>query len=376
MHLPSLHLLHFKPNHKLKEIYLSVFIRALAISMIGVFIPIYLIREINYSLQQVLWFYVVFSVAYGIFTILSAKISSKIGFKYCILISAPFYLLFYGLLYYLKQVDISFYYIAMIGALASSLYWISFHTTFAKYTDHNHMGEEIGIWYSIVVFIGLLGPLVGGIILTFFSYKILFIFVALTLILSIIPIFRLKIIKEEQSYNIRNIFKKNNLRDIPAFIGYGARSNAQAVLLPIFVFFLLKKYLYLGFVSSGVGFFTALFTFMIGRTSDVHDKRKLIRLGTFLSALSWIILLFAKNLWQLFIIATLAGISFTMVDVPFSALTYDKANKSKSVVEYLVFKELIVSCGMIILLSSVLILNSLSSGFVFSAIVTLLHLTF
>jgi hypothetical protein len=88
------------------------------------------------------------------------------------------------------------------------------------------------------------------------------------------------------------------------------------------------------------------------------------------------ILLFAKNLWQLFIIATLAGISFTMVDVPFSALTYYKANKNKSVTEYLVFRELILSCGRIFLLSSVLVLNSLSSGFIFSAIATLLHLTF
>jgi MFS family permease len=181
---------------------------------------------------------------------------------------------------------------------------------------------------------------------------------------------------EEQEYHIKNIFKRNYLRDIPAFIGYGARGDAQAVLLPLFVFFLLKKYLYLGFISSGVGFFTAIFTFMIGRTSDVHDKRKLIRLGTFLSALSWMILLFAKNLWQLFIIATLAGISFTMVDVPFSALTYYKANKNKSVTEYLVFRELILSCGRIFLLSSVLVLNSLSSGFIFSAIATLLHLTF
>jgi Na+/melibiose symporter-like transporter len=81
-------------------------------------------------------------------------------------------------------------------------------------------------------------------------------------------------------------------------------------------------------------------------------------------------------LWQLFIIATLAGISFTMVDVPFSALTYDKANKNKSVIEYLVFRELSLSIGRVLLLSLVLIFNSLSPGFVFGAIATLLHLTF
>jgi MFS family permease len=188
--------------------------------------------------------------------------------------------------------------------------------------------------------------------------------------------FRFKIKHEEQEYKFKNIFRRNYLKDIPGFVGYGARSDAQTVLLPLFVFFLLKKYFQLGFISSGVGFFTALFTFMIGRTSDIQNKRKLIKLGSFLSSLSWIILLFAKNLWQLFIIATLAGISFTMVDVPFSALTYDKANKNKSVIEYLVFRELSLSIGRVLLLSLVLIFNSLSPGFVFGAIATLLHLTF
>ncbi|MFH0936095.1 MAG: MFS transporter [Candidatus Woesearchaeota archaeon] len=376
MHIHSLHLLHFKPDIRLKEIYISIFIRALAISMIGIFIPIYLIREVNYSLQNVLWFYIIFSVTFGILTPFSAKIFNKIGFKYCILISAPIYLLFYILLYYLTQININLYYIAIIGGLANSFYWISFHSTFAKYSDHDHIGEQIGIWYSIAIFIGLLGPLIGGIILTFLDYRILFILVTITLILSVIPIFMIKVKHEKQEYHIKNIFKKNNLADVPGFIGYGARGDSQTVLLPLFAFFLLKKYLQLGFISSGVGFFTALFAFVIGRTSDIQDKRKLIRLGSFLAALSWIILLFAKNLWQLFIIATLAGISYTMIDVPFSALTYDKANKNKSAIEYLVFREICLSCGRILLLSLVLIFDDLSSGFVFSAIGTLLHLTF
>ena len=120
---------------------------------------------------------------------------------------------------------------------------------------------------------------------------------------------------------------------------------------------------------------TVIFTYIIGRSSDSFNKKTLIRAGSILVALCWFIFLFAKSAVQLFATVIFFGISFTMVDVPFSAMTYNKANKS-NVIEYLVFREISLCIGRILLFVTVLLTAKLTSGFIFSGITSLFYMLF
>ena len=88
MHLFHHHL-NFLKNRELNELYISVAVKSFAVSMISIFIPIFLIKDLNYSLTSVLIFFAILSATHAIFVIPAAKIASKYGFKHSILYSVP-----------------------------------------------------------------------------------------------------------------------------------------------------------------------------------------------------------------------------------------------------------------------------------------------
>lgn len=394
MHPHHLHhhlrFLGFRPKKELREIYVCIFIRTLAMSMIGIFVPLYLLKELSYSLKDVVYFYIMVVAVFAIFSPLAARVSLKIGLRKSILASVPFYLGFYALLYSLKIYNWPLSLIAVVLAIASGLFWFAFNIEFAKFSDKEHRGEEVGFWYSSAVVIGLLGPLVGGLILTFYNFKILFILVSILLIGSVIPLFfykeiHAKEINKQISLSLKTIFKKSRVRDGLSYIGDGIREYASGIFWPIFIFYLIGAYLTLGAIVSGAGVFTAIFTYFIGRSSDSFKKISMVKAGSVLDCVSWIVRIFARTALQLFGVTVFGGISFMLIDVPFSAMVYDKANKAKAgIVNYFIFREIMLSIGRILLLLLILVsfiyfadvVKSLIPAFIFTGLTTLLHMFF
>jgi hypothetical protein len=102
---------------------------------------------------------------------------------------------------------------------------------------------------------------------------------------------------------------------------------------------------------------------MVGRSSDKLKKTNLIKIGCMGRSLVWMIRLFVKNIIHIFGVSILGGITWTLIDVPYSARVYNKATKSKKPVEYFVFREIALSLGRISILA-VLLLLSLKLSFV------------
>ena len=370
------HLIHFKVKKDLKEIYLSMFIRTLAISMIGIFVPIYLLKEIGYSLVQVFYFYILFAVFFGVLTPFAAKLSSKIGSKHSILLSVPFYLGFYVMLYSLTIYNWSVYSVAAAGGAANAVFWIAFHTDFAKNSSKRHRGEQIGIWYSIATLISLFGPVIGGVILSsVLGFKFLFLIVGILLVGATIPLFFSKDIYEPATFSLKYIFRRDHFKDAVSYIGAGMKGYGFEVLWPIFIFSLLGTYLDLGIIASVAATFGVVFMFIVGRYADVIGKSKLIRTGSILNSITWFVLIFARTIEQVFGVSVFAHLTSTLVDVPFNARVYDKASKSKgNLAEYFVFREIMLVVGRVLLLGLVILIGTIGSGFVLTGFASLLHM--
>ena len=57
---------HYLSHNKLVQIYCSLGIRTFALSLVALFIPLYLHFELGYSMQQTLLFYLVYAVIFAI----------------------------------------------------------------------------------------------------------------------------------------------------------------------------------------------------------------------------------------------------------------------------------------------------------------------
>jgi len=373
-HLHNFLFLKFMLNKELDELLISVTLRFLALSMIAIFIPIYLLHELHFSLQQVIYFFIVLSIFFSLFSIVGAKIASKIGFKHAILLSVPFQIAFFWLLYNLSNNSSLYLLSAAIEGMGIGIYWISHHTNFAKYSVKKKRGEELGILNLVATIAAIIGPLIGGIILKYFGFFTLFSIVSIILVLSTVPLFFSKEFHEKSSFSLKYIFKKEHFKDAAAYTARGAELIAASVVWPIFIFSILKGYFSLGLVVTITGLFTSLLSVYIGKLSDKIGKRKFIRLGTLLDSSTWLIRGFSATVFQVYLINIATGLT-SIFFLPFDALTYSKANRGKRV-EYLVFREIFLGLGRVVILLVFLLTSSYFATFVVTGLAEFLFLLF
>ena len=114
--------------------------------------------------------------------------------------------------------------------------------------------------------------------------------------------------------------------------------------------------------------------FVTGIFSDI--KRTLVlRVGALFNAIVWGIKTFVGTFLQVFIIDSFYGMSKIMISIPFDALSYDKASKS-NIVEFIIFREVIIQTGRVILFISMAFIADLITGFIFGGAASLLFLLF
>lgn len=344
------HIVNFSLSKQLAETYLCVFLRNFAIALIGIFLPIYLFKELSYSFREVLLFFIIMQFCAAFFAPFIAKINASWGCKHTILLSVPFTLLFFMTLDILKDVHFLFYLIPVVGGVAESMYWMAFHVNFAKSTNYKHRGEQVTIWYVMSILLGVIGPLVGALILTFLNFSILFVLVAILLVASAIPLFSSKEVFSRASFSIKYIFNRKRVRDAFAFFGYGTRHMAGAILWPFFIFFIVKEYFNLGLVISVASIFTALITWLfIGRIIDSHSKRRFISWGSFIDSIISILRIFPKNVLHVLGLTTLGAVAYDLVDVPFSAKMYNKAQVDT--LGYITFRAVFAHLGRVFIMA-------------------------
>ncbi|MBU1854082.1 MAG: MFS transporter, partial [Nanoarchaeota archaeon] len=320
-------------------------LRTFAIALINIFVPIYLLK-LGFSLKIVLWFFTVLSLTHGTMSFLGAKISSKIGHKHLILLSVPFLIIYYFLLYsinFVLSIGIPLLVIPIFGGISDAFFWTGHHVHFAESADKKKTGKELGIIKILIGISTAIGPIIGGLLLTSFNFNIVFMLVCVILVLSFIPL----LMTEDKSEPFKISFNKSNrifkLKDIIGHVGFGIESSIYQVIWPIFIFFMIlnQGFTALGTVSSLSLLFSIMMTYLIA--SNIDKRPNLLNdLGAVINGIIWIIKTVVKTGFQVIIIDSMSGLSRTTQNISFNKICYDKARKSK-IVEYITIREFCIN---------------------------------
>lgn len=172
---------------------------------------------------------------------------------------------------------------------------------------------------------GILAPSIGGIIIVFLGYPILFIIVLCVLFASAIPLFLSKEIHQiyTDSYlkAYRRLFKPQNKYHNIAFAASGMEGEINAYLWPLFLAISAIGYISIGGIAT-VGSLVALFFILyIGRITDKISKIKLLNLGSILTSGAWIGKFFVINPISAFLAHSFYQFSRITASIPFEAIT-------------------------------------------------------
>ena len=366
-HQVNIHLPNFGVSRELSEIYFAIVLRAIGFSMLGLFIPLFLFKELGLGLNKVVYYYGIWAIVFTLMSFIAMKFACKYGFKHCIFVSAPLDILALGLFYFIDKGYYPFYIPAIAVGIANAFFWSGFHVHFAKSSDKAKRGSEVGVMYALIALFAVLGPFVGGVILENFGFNILFAAVSGVLVIGMLPLLLSEDGHEETEFQFKDVFRVFRVRDALAFTGLGIRYMLVLVFWPIFVFTVLGAYMSLGIIASISGLVGVVFTFLVGKLSDRYNKSELSRLGAFIHGMVFFFRASVGNFMQVLFVDVTSALSGTLGDVATDALFYDKANEANKP-GYVVFRECFLTLGRLIALLGILITGSIAAGFILGGV--------
>lgn len=361
------------------ELYLSVAIMDLAMAMVMIFEPIYL-YTLGFSLKQILLFYLSVYLFYFFIMPLGAKFARHFGYEHSIYLSTPF-LIFYYLTLLALSYNSSFIYLAIpFLACQKTFYWPGYHADFARFSTQEERGREISNLMVISSLVYVLGPFLGGLIITLVGFKAIFILVSILILVSNLPLLTSPEVFTPVSFSYKKAYKRlirsGNRRKLLAYIGSG-EELIVLVVWPIFIYLIIKNYFSIGSIIALTTLITILVTLYVGKITDKKRKHPILRYGTIFSSLAWFLRLLVSGTWGVFLVDSLSRISKNVIHVPLMAITYERARAS-SVMKTIVFFQMSLVVGKI--LASVLVIllliifpGSFAPAFIAAGLFTLLY---
>ncbi len=371
----GLYFLHFLHNKELGELYISIALRFLALSMIGLFIPIYLLYEIGLSLSLVLYFFIMLAFFFALSSILAAYVASRIGFKHLILASVPFHIALILMLALLENFRIPLFLIAAVGSIAVGFYWIGHHADLTRFTKKKKRGQQVGFSFFVVGISAMIGPLLGGLILTKFNFIVLFILASVLLLLSTIPLFFTGDFYQKTPFSAKEIFKGKRVRDALAYVAQGIEIGTIGILWPIFIFSLLGAYFAIGLIGTLSALMSSAASMIIGKVADKVGRRKVLRIGSFSLSSLWFFRSLVSSVPHVYLVTIFSFVS-DIAGLPMDSVSYTKARYSKNATSFLVFREIFINLGKIISYLVLLIFGSYIASFIFTGAAQALLLLF
>ncbi len=381
----------YKMKRQVKELFVSTIIVNFALAMVQIFEPIYL-YQMGYPLIKIAIFYLIVYVLYFFLIPFGAKFANKHGYENGMFLGTAFYVFFYISLFFIPNYPWLFYGAAIIYALQKTFYWTGFHADFAHNSEDSEEAREISSVNVSNAIMFVLGPILGGLIITYFGFAVLFLVVSILFLISNIPMLLTKEKFDHRTYEYKkvfDVFKRVNIKNFLACMGYGEELVVQ-VLWPIFMSIIIVSYSKLGSLVSIATGLTLLATLYIGKMCDSKNKTRILRFGSIIYSIVWFLRIFVRTITPVFLIDTASKISKSVVAVPIVAIFYEKAKEGKSknhnsIMENVVNYEVgliigkVLACSVIILMISIFSLKDASGfvvGFVFAGISSLLYMLY
>ncbi len=311
-----------------------VTLRRMATEILGLFSPLYILN-IALNLGMTLKFSILVVIGYVFLVYLSKLLtlplaenaSFRLGYRRTLILSMIPFFAFVGLLSLAQAKPILIVLVAILWGIHAGLFWFSFHGLFVKRADHERFGEQTGICQALYILIGIITPVLGGLIVLQLGYQTLFLVAGAIFTLAMMIALLSKEIRPRRDARIVRVFRLflTHKKVVAAYFGWGLESSLYGVIWPIFLFLLVGRILSFGEIVSASVLVAALTTYLIGRFVDKLGGRKFISWGSMISFLTWVGRTMARTPLAIIGIDGLYRVTEQMIQIPLNVECYQKA---------------------------------------------------
>lgn len=323
----------------LHAIYWFNSLSALGWSLIGIFIPVYLLT-LGYPVKTIFLFYLLDSFVVFLASIAAGFLSARIGLKKTLLVYLPFLAAFIVSLYLINDFAMPLWLIAILSAIQTAFYFMPFNTMFAQSSAAENMGDSVGKMSAYSQAAALFSPLIGGGVAFVGGFPALIvlsgiIFVFASVWLFFIPDDQPKI--EFGFAKILRFFKKYARYALVQSFQF-FQQNLESVVWPVFIYLAFGNILSVGAIGTALGIGSFFFMLFIGKRADIHSKKTLFKIGAVAMILIWIGRYFFHGEVIYYVLTAAAGFFGILISIPFNAMTFN-ISKKNNIAEFLLFRE-------------------------------------
>lgn len=360
-------------------------IQGLATAMLGMFVPIYLYETLGHQFWIVCLFFAVVSIGYTVLLVPGMHITNALGFSKALTLGSFFSVATFTILYFSDAqtmwkllIPLS---LTMIGFRV--FHWVPYHVDFTTFTKGGGRGRDVSIMFATIAFMGMLGPIVAGYVLTHSGYGTLFIIGIVLLFLSGISYLFVPAVDETFTWTyaetVRNMFAPKFRNVLLGEMANGAEVIVTLIAWPIFLYEIMNgNLLEIGILSTVILGMTIVIQLLLGKHLDKGgvSKSVMLKRGSVFYAIGWVIKIFVLSATQIFFIGLYHNITKIFIKTPYSTILYDMSGEQGQYVdEFTVMREMASHTGRALALFAMLGLTfyfSIEWTFVIGAIASLL----
>lgn len=369
--------------NELSELYTVQLLRSLSISMVSIFVPIYLFK-IGYSITSIAGFFLLWFAIRPLFTYMTARLIAWIGPKHSMVFSISLQIAYLGFILSLETMHWPLWVIALIGSFYFGLYRMAFDVDFSKVKHTEHGGKEVGYLQIFERTGAVLGPIVGGLIAGIFDPRYTLALAIVIISLTLIPLLATsEPVRRRQVIVVKGFPFKRYRWDIFISSAFQFQEVASVIIWPLFLgifVFTNNTYQLLGVLASVGTVLAMLSAYAIGKIVDNNKGRQLLNLGATINAGILLIKPFITTTIGAFFINIVREPVSVMYKIPFMKGRYDEADSVPGYrIVYFMYIELAIAFANIVIWGSVVIISltvdgkvALQAAFVAGAVMSLL----
>ena len=361
-------------HNKYNDLIISDSIRLVALAMVSLYVPIYLIQK-NFSyLEVTLYEFLLFTGSIFFHYIVLKKIKT-IGVRKILIISYFLNIFLYLILFYLDflvaKIGGSNYLVVIgfINIMATVFYWTSHHIYFLKATKAENEGEKLGLLQGIPTVFAISAPLIGGVIITDYGFSGVFLISVMLLIVASLFLFFSENIEYEENCEIKEILDFSHMKKNIIFFVQGIGHASVAFVWPILLFVLSLELISMGFLFLFSDIAYALVCYFGGKSVDKNGSRSVGRIGAVGHGSSMVFRAFSTTILTLTTFQAMGGLFGGLLHVALDSGFYKHSHNNIS--NSLMNRELYMHLGrlfVIFIFLSLLAVLSIKQALVYSLV--------
>ncbi len=312
---------------EMNELYISLSLRALALGVGGLFVPLFL-YDIGYSLVMIAVFYLVSMTMRVPIEIVAAKTINRIGAKHTLTISYSSLFMYFVTLYLLPYFPWLWPITAFFLAVEMALFWVSYHLQVSSVRSKDKASSQVGMTMILRRIFMALGPLIGGVVATTYGLEYTLLLAAALLTAASYPLFKTPDMHKSTPFKVRDI-KLTLGKDSVAHLAWQLSGIAATFLWPLWMFFVLGDYTQIGLIIALSIVFGIGLTLWVGRLGDKGHNDGLLKIGSGIKATSHVLRPLSMSFPIAFIANLFNDLGDNFAQGPFIEKFYEAADEGE-----------------------------------------------